>query len=508
MATTGAGRGMDERCGVCKRSGGNLRLLPCKHCFCVVCLNERTSRDDDGILVLECPRCHVIIDFDDGDSPDILPAVAGSGDVNVSDIGTSGVKVAHCSVTCRDNHVAYCLECNRGLCKTCVTSHISTPNYEQHPVQMLETAKCATPEVAYGHPAPTLYCLICKQCICQDCASDLHPDHVIKNIDDVGEETRQALAEFVHVTCGSDPDERLERCHLTLKTLQRKYATLDRDVMTWARELRHITGQIHDLETNMAAVDMAKFARYLCGEADDKDLMAHAAHFPLFHTTTEGATVGKSVTSVFTRQVAAQGVDSPKMTRPRLTLKTSIPSPTHTHAPPSTPILPAPATPTSPSTPSTLQGSGRFSRRPLADISEDDVEPPLTLRTTVTPRGVCGGLTLDPRAGEMVVRTSDPSAPIKVYNHSGDLVRGVGGEVEGLTGVHTSGIAVDTCRHLYLVTTPGGGGGGGGSVLLLDREGRKVKSVEGLRAGALYGVAYGEQDDLYALADWDKNQVS
>jgi len=75
-----------------------------------------------------------------------------------------------------------------------------------------------------------------------------------------------------------------------------------------------------------------------------------------------------------------------------------------------------------------------------------------------------------------------------------------------ITGAYTSGLAVDTCRHVYLLATPSGGSGGG--VVVLDREGRKVRTLGRRLTGAVYGVDYNEEDDLYVMSDWDKNQVS
>ncbi|XP_068761413.1 E3 ubiquitin-protein ligase TRIM33-like [Montipora capricornis] len=187
-------------CGLCKKPPVNTspKLLPCLHSFCLKCLEERFSEQQQEkapsttaslssspIPRLKCPTC--------GQEFLVPPkGVLGFLDnqfviENLGKLQRKQDNVKRCCTSCEDNSPAssFCLNCSDWLCDACVSAHqrvrVTKDHKIQSEAQYLENSETvdAKPIFCVTHPTESLklFCANCEKLTCRDCQLLEHKDH-------------------------------------------------------------------------------------------------------------------------------------------------------------------------------------------------------------------------------------------------------------------------------------------------------------------------------------------
>ena len=123
-----------NECAVCCEQFVSPRILPCKHTFCLPCV-ERLTRDD----VIRCPTCNL-----DHAASDVMPdfrldqflevfsqnGLQSETETKEEEGGFPGVKDV-CQLCGKDVFTMWCLQCQQWMCDRCVVPH-SRANVSRH----------------------------------------------------------------------------------------------------------------------------------------------------------------------------------------------------------------------------------------------------------------------------------------------------------------------------------------------------------------------------------------
>ena len=187
-------------CGLCRKPPVDTspKLLPCLHSFCLKCLEERfteqqqekvpsttASSSNNSIPRLKCPTC--------GQEFLVPPkGVVGFLDnqfvlENLGKLQRKQENVKRCCTSCEDNSPAssFCLNCSDWLCDACVSAHqrvrVTKDHKIQSEAQYLENSEAADakPIFCLTHPQESLklFCANCERLTCRDCQLLEHKDH-------------------------------------------------------------------------------------------------------------------------------------------------------------------------------------------------------------------------------------------------------------------------------------------------------------------------------------------
>ncbi|XP_028392261.1 E3 ubiquitin-protein ligase TRIM33-like isoform X2 [Dendronephthya gigantea] len=211
-----ATNGIEEllTCCICTETLDEPKTLPCFHSFCKKCLaryieveREKAKKKDQHSF--DCPMCRTKFELKEGDSVerippnyfinallDILPVIQQQ----TQKLHCESCKVAEASVTHR------CIECERYLCKNCLTAHNNWPDFKQHDVMTLaELAKPENQGKARGKPRCkkeghgikplVFYCNTCEELACINCVVLNHSkaNHDYQPVDTVAKQHKKAL---------------------------------------------------------------------------------------------------------------------------------------------------------------------------------------------------------------------------------------------------------------------------------------------------------------------------
>ena len=205
-ASSGGSEELDEEsvfmlCGLCKKPPLNTspKLLPCLHSFCLKCLDERFSEQQQqdkapsttagvsssSVPRLKCPAC--------GQEFMVPPkGVHGFLDnmfalENVGRLQRKEDSSNRVCTSCEDNSPAtsFCLNCTDWLCDACVSAHQRVRVTKDHKIQTeeeyLESSESfdVKPIFCHTHPqeALKLFCANCEKLTCRDCQLLEHKDH-------------------------------------------------------------------------------------------------------------------------------------------------------------------------------------------------------------------------------------------------------------------------------------------------------------------------------------------
>lgn len=187
-------------CGLCRKPPVDTspKLLPCLHSFCLKCLEERfseqqqektpsttASSSSNPIPRLKCPTC--------GQEFLVPPkGVVGFLDnqfvlENLGKLQRKQENVRRSCTSCEDNSTAssFCLNCSDWLCDACVSAHQRVRVTKDHKIQSeaeyLENSESADakPIFCFTHPTESLklFCANCEKLTCRDCQLLEHKDH-------------------------------------------------------------------------------------------------------------------------------------------------------------------------------------------------------------------------------------------------------------------------------------------------------------------------------------------
>ena len=203
-------------CGLCRKPPVDTspKLLPCLHSFCLKCLQERfseqqqektpsttASSSSNPIPRLKCPTC--------GQEFLVPPkGVVGFLDnqfvlENLGKLQRKQENARRSCTSCEDNSTAssFCLNCSDWLCDACVSAHQRVRVTKDHKIQSeaeyLENSESANakPIFCFTHPTESLklFCANCEKLTCRDCQLLEHKDHKYQFIKEAAQSYKDNL---------------------------------------------------------------------------------------------------------------------------------------------------------------------------------------------------------------------------------------------------------------------------------------------------------------------------
>ena len=193
-------------CGVCHDHYEKAKLLPCNHYYCSTCIEKMAARSRGGPF--HCPDCRKETSLPPGGVAELQPAffVERLKDLHGKMARAEGKAEAVC-VQCATSGkaVAFCRQCADFICENCTRSHAQMKAFAGHVVSSLEELKKGgvkniplkeAPPVTcgdHGGEPKRLFCFDCECLICRDCTIIDHVGHKFEFVNKCAPESRRTL---------------------------------------------------------------------------------------------------------------------------------------------------------------------------------------------------------------------------------------------------------------------------------------------------------------------------
>ena len=193
-------------CAVCHGFYQQAKLLPCNHYYCSTCIEKMAARSGGGPF--DCPECRKETSLPAGGVAGLQPAffVERIKDLHGKMAWAEGKVEALCEQCAGEKSVAFCRQCAEFICVDCVQSHKKLKVFAGHVVASLEDLKKGgvnntplkeAPAAAcadHGEPM-ILFCFDCERLICRDCTIIEHKEHKFEFVKKCAPEGRRRLSE-------------------------------------------------------------------------------------------------------------------------------------------------------------------------------------------------------------------------------------------------------------------------------------------------------------------------
>ena len=193
-------------CAVCQGHYQQAKLLPCNHYYCETCI-EKLAKNSRG-KPFDCPECLKETSLPDGGAGELQGAffVERMKDVYGKMGKAEGKIEALCEQCAGAKSVAYCRQCEEFICRECVRCHNKMKAFSLHIVASLEDLKKGGIEsIPLKEAPPTkcpvhdlgikMFCFDCDQLICRDCTFIDHLGHNFDFLKKCAPESRKTLRE-------------------------------------------------------------------------------------------------------------------------------------------------------------------------------------------------------------------------------------------------------------------------------------------------------------------------
>ena len=193
-------------CAVCHGFYQKAKLLPCNHYYCSTCIEKMAARSGGGPF--HCPECRKETSLPAGGVAGLQPAffVERIKDLHGKMARAEGKVEALCEQCAGEKSVAFCRQCAEFICADCVAIHKTIRVLAGHVVASLEDLKNGgvkniplkeSPAAAcadHGEPM-ILFCFDCERLICRDCTIIDHKEHKFEFVKKCAPEGRRRLRE-------------------------------------------------------------------------------------------------------------------------------------------------------------------------------------------------------------------------------------------------------------------------------------------------------------------------
>ena len=193
-------------CAVCHGFYQKAKLLPCNHYYCSTCIEKMAARSGGGPF--DCPECRKETRLPAGGVAGLQPAffVERIKDLHDKMARAEGKVEALCEQCAGEKSVAFCRQCAEFICGDCSRSHTKMKVFSGHVVASLEDLKKGgvkniplkeSPAAAcadHGEPM-ILFCFDCERLICRDCTIIEHKEHKFEFVNKCASEGRRRLRE-------------------------------------------------------------------------------------------------------------------------------------------------------------------------------------------------------------------------------------------------------------------------------------------------------------------------
>ena len=193
-------------CAVCHGFYQKAKLLPCNHYYCSTCIEKMAVRSGGGPF--NCPECRKETSLPAGGVAGLQPAffVERIKDLHGKMARAEGKVEALCEQCAGERSVAFCRQCAEFICGDCVAIHKKIKAFAGHVVASLEDLKKggvkniplkeATARKCEEHNKTLkLFCFDCERLICRDCTIIEHKEHKFEFVKKCAPEGRRRLCE-------------------------------------------------------------------------------------------------------------------------------------------------------------------------------------------------------------------------------------------------------------------------------------------------------------------------
>ena len=192
-------------CAVCQGHYQQAKLLPCNHYYCRTCIEELAKRSRGRPFA--CPECRKETTLPPGGVEELQGAffVERMKDLFGKMVKAEGKVEAVCeSCFGGGKAVAFCRQCTEFICAECVKQHNNFRMFSGHKVSMMEDLKKggakniplkeAPPLKCSDHDEPMkIFCFDCNRLICRDCTVIDHNGHNFNFLKKCAPESRKTL---------------------------------------------------------------------------------------------------------------------------------------------------------------------------------------------------------------------------------------------------------------------------------------------------------------------------
>ena len=194
-------------CAVCHGFYQKAKLLPCNHYYCSTCIEKMAARSGGG-PPFDCPECRKETSLPAGGVAGLQPAffVERIKDLHGKMVRAEGKVEALCEQCAGEKSVAVCRQCAEFICGDCVAIHKKIRVFAGHVVASLEDLKKGGVKNIPLKEAPArkcvehdktlkLFCFDCERLICRDCIVIEHKEHKFEFVKKCAPEGRRRLRE-------------------------------------------------------------------------------------------------------------------------------------------------------------------------------------------------------------------------------------------------------------------------------------------------------------------------
>ena len=193
-------------CAVCHGFYQKAKLLPCNHYYCSTCIEKMAARSGGGPF--DCPECRKETSLPAGGVAGLQPAffVERIKDLHGKMARAEGKVEALCEQCAGEKSVAFCRQCAEFICGDCVAIHKKIRVFAGHVVASLEDLKKGGVKNIPLKEAPArkcvehdktlkLFCFDCERLTCRDCTIIEHKEHKFEFVKKCAPEGRRRLRE-------------------------------------------------------------------------------------------------------------------------------------------------------------------------------------------------------------------------------------------------------------------------------------------------------------------------
>ena len=191
-------------CAVCQGHYQQAKLLPCNHYYCGACI-EKLAKHSRG-KPFDCPECRKETSLPSGGVAELQSAffVERIKDVYGKMAKAEGKMEAVCEQCVGGKSVAFCRHCVEFICDDCVRSHRKLKVFSGHVVASLEDLKkggtkniplkeAPPPKCPDHDKSIKIFCFDCDRLICRDCTIIDHNGHNFNFLNKCAPESRKTL---------------------------------------------------------------------------------------------------------------------------------------------------------------------------------------------------------------------------------------------------------------------------------------------------------------------------
>ena len=483
-------------CPVCFEHYRDPRSLKCVHQFCLQCLEKIAVTRPNGQREITCPTCRAVTPLTPGSQVRDLPRPVLMNEMQemIKKLRLAPKKTKRNCDLCDSRGTmatTYCYDCHDNMCDTCFADHQEDRIMINHKaVTISDLLFCDIHSEVI-----TMFCTECKVGICSRCARIDHKKHTKEEIGEMAKKSRERVRKYIQTqhTSNVSPDMielvqgkvqeiesqrdtvvgKLDHTLDLIKTLEDKVKKARSEVVAKTsadiKALKLYTLDLSELRASQAS--LVELGQYLVEKASDPEVVARATELPS-PTSMASVTSPPTVSIPVLNDTWEQLYDCLKGQRSIITFNTlSLPDKakhvTVEKSKASKPNIPSQAVPLT-----------RLTHK--HSIQEDAYD-----------------VTFNPARSQLVVKTTDKSAPIKVYDLKGNKLTQFGGGIDGLSG--RGCMSLDSHRDLYLVACDR-------RLTTVTMDGQRKDRID-MKGCKLTGVTYIKENDLYVVSDISNDKL-